>query len=279
MGGHTSGINWRLHKVRLAELVARGNTTHEISKILTEELGIPVSYEAVGHAKCRYGVMKHIMTKDEGIKLYNVDTIPDGNYMISCDYHSPSHSEEWINRLLMIADKHEIKEHIIVGDLFDMDFAKSWYDDESTTLDEEVEKVDPVIKALDYFDMNYLVMGNHEKRVGWSTDSKIQARHIFGLFGKEIWEKKFKLTTYDKVKIGEKWLLVHPKSYSQISGSVAVRLAEKYHRHILNSHGHFVALRYDRSGKYMGIDLGGMFDRRKVGYINKTTTTHPVWVN
>jgi len=271
------GINWSKHKQRLIELVSRGLIHAQIADILSRELKREVSIASVQVACGRYRILKSLIPIDDGIKFYQEKTIPEDNYMVSCDYHSPYHSEEWINRLLLIADKFKIKKSIIVGDLFDMDFAKKFYDDEHTTLDIEITHASPVIKALDYFEMNYLVRGNHEKRVNISTDSRIQARHLFGLFGKDVWEKKFRFTPYDKISIGKKWLLVHPRSYSQIGGAVAIRLAEKFHRHVLNAHGHFIALRYDRSGKYMGVDLGGCFDIRKIKYISETTTSHPFW--
>jgi hypothetical protein len=125
--------------------------------------------------------------------------------------------------------------------------------------------------------VNYLLQGNHERRIGIQTFSMIQVKHLFGFIGGEIWAKKFRYSVYDKMHIGDKWLLVHPKSYSQISAAVALRLAEKYHRHVINAHGHFIALRYDRSGQYMGIDLGGLFDTSKIDYMNLSTTTHPFW--
>ena len=81
------------------------------------------------------------------------------------------------------------------------------------------------------------------------------------------------------MKIGSKWMLFHPKSYSQISTSVGKRLAEKFHRNIINTHGHVIGSTYDRSGKFLVVDLGCMLDKRKMGYINLQTTTHPVWQN
>ena len=160
-----------------------------------------------------------------------------------------------------------------------MDFAKAWYSDQEKNLDDEVKQVKPVIEALNFFDINYLIQGNHETRVGRMTDGKIQARHIYQLFGGDIWEKKFRYSQFDKMRIGDKWLLVHPNSYSQVSPAVARRLAEKYHRHVINSHGHLVGMSYDRSGEFLAVDLGGMFDVRKIEYINMKTTTHPVWAN
>jgi hypothetical protein len=263
-----------------------GFTSRQISEILSGEYETQISQSSVENARTRHVPLKNLISPDEDMELYQSKDMPDGDYMISCDYHSPYHAEMWINRLVRIADKFHIKKNIIVGDLFDMDFAKyTLYKqakkegEEDSSLDKEACAVQPVIQALDYFDKNYLVMGNHENRIDRLTDGAVQSRHIMRLFWGDEFQQKIEVSVYDKMWIGDEWLVVHPRSYSQISGSVAVRLAEKFHRHVMNAHGHFVALRYDRSGQYMGIDLGGMFDIRKVEYINKKTTTHPFWNN
>ena len=280
---YVRGVKWTDEKkIRIQELLIRGLTRREAAQQLSKEFGEEITWAALSNACDRYGFAKYLLPEDKTIEIYKELTLPYDDYMISCDHHAPYFSELWVNRKLVIADKFGIKKNIEVGDLFDFDFIKMHkpIDGEKRLgLDGEVEHCNPLIKALDYFDENNVLRGNHEWRASRYTDSKIQARHLFGIFGAEIWKKKFKYSVYDKMMIGKKWMLVHPQSYSQISGSTAVRLAEKFHRHVLNAHGHFIALRYDRSGKYMGIDLGGMFDKSKISYINLQTTTHPIWNN
>lgn len=287
--GRSHGIDWSDPKKlgRLKELKIQGLSNREAGEILQEEWSEKFTITAIENAVYRNDIMKYCIEKDDGIQLYTKELRLDPlqNYMLYCDFHAPYHSELWINRSLVVSEKLGIRVAIIAGDLFDMNFAKHWPVDEhlaeeaSTDIDTEAYQVNPVIKALDYYDHNYLFRGNHENRVLRMTEGKIQARHLFNLFGGAIWEKKFTYSVYDKLRIGEKWLLLHPKSYRQNSASVAIRMAEKFHRHVINAHGHFIAMRYDVSGDYMGIDLGGMFDKRKVEYINKSTTTHPTWNN
>jgi len=277
-------INWDDRKVsNLKMLTYRGFNSTEISTLMSDHYKEYFSPKAVGQAKNRYKVLTYCLERDKDIRLYT-DTLrlPRDNYIVFCDFHSPYHSELWMNRGLAIADNLDIKKCIIAGDLIDNDFIKSWENmdiADQTTLDQQTEGTRPVFEALDYFDQVTLIRGNHETRVNRATDGKIHARHLFEIIGKEIWENKFSYSTYDKLFIGDEWMIVHPRSYSQISGSVAVRLAEKFHRHVLNAHGHFLAMKYDRSGEYMSIDLGGMYDVQKIGYINKFTTTHPCWNN
>jgi len=277
--GYTNGLEWTdelLNKLRNYTLY--GYNSREISGLF-EDQGLVVSLSSIELAKHRHNVLKYCIERDKEITIFKEDTLPDDDYMISCDYHAPYFSELWVNRMLCIADKFGIKKHIIVGDLLDCDWAKYYYSDTKSSLDREVKHTDPLFKALDYFDMNYLLHGNHENRINRSTDGSVQARHLFHEYGKDVWDEKFRYSTYDKLNIGTDWMVVHPGSYSQIGGSVATRLAAKFQRHVLNAHGHFVALRFGRSGKHMGIDLGGMFDKSKTEYINKKTTTHPFWNN
>jgi len=285
--GHTHGFEWTERaKERLKELVSMGLQNDKISEIMSEEFNSQITLTSVATARNRYALIKNLISIDNEIDRYEEPRLPDDNYMTCCDLHSPYHSEIYINRLLQIADKFKIRKNIIVGDLFDNDFAK-WAlfkqakdeGETESTLDKEIIRVEPVIQALDYFDENVLITGNHEFRIDRLTGGTIQSRHIMRLFWGDNFARKITVSPYDKMRIGDDWLVVHPGSYSQISGSVALRLADKYHRNILNAHGHFVALRYDRSGEYMGIDLGGMFDINKIEYINKKTTTHPFWNN
>lgn len=280
--GHTHGFVWTPDAFReVRDLRIAGSGWPKIAAAInTRYTGANVSSSAAETAWRRYHSTIDLMERQDDVPTYVDEHIPDGDYMVSCDYHAPYYSETWINRMLMIADKFKIRKHIIIGDLFDMSFA-SFYrakdGEKRPSLDDESGACSPLFKALDYFDLNILINGNHEARIGNLTDSKIEARHLFGLFGADVWAKKFRYLTQDKAFIGDKWLLIHPKSYSQISASVAVKLAEKYHRNVLNAHGHFLAMRFDRSGEYLAVDLGGMFDTSKVGYINFSSTTHPRW--
>ncbi len=282
--GHTHGFNWTADTFReLRDMKIAGATFAAIAEKFNGTYpGSRLTKDSVNATWQRYHASVNLLERGDAVKTYTDEILPDDDYMVSCDYHAPYHSEAWINRLLLIAEKFKIRKHIIIGDLFDMNFA-SFYrakDGEARpTLDEESNACAPIFKALDYFDQNVLINGNHESRIGNLTDSKIEARHLFGLFGADVWEKKFRYITADKAFVGDKWLLVHPKSYSQISASVAVRLAEKYHRNVLNAHGHFCAMRFDRSGKYMAVDAGGMYDVKKIGYVSMSSTTHPAWNN
>jgi hypothetical protein len=267
-------------KDTLKQEVLKGTPIHETVILFTQKYGRAFTYDDIRTARQRFGLTMNFLVRDNDIRLYtDCLELPDGRYMICADFHSPYHSEGWVNRMVHVSEALQLKNLIIAGDLFDMDFAKHWYSDDETKLDYETEKVKPVIELLNWYDKITLIRGNHEHRVNRMTEGKIQAKHLFDIFGLATWENKFTYSVYDKLFIGDSWMIVHPKSYSQISGSVGIRLAEKFHANVINAHGHFCAMRFDRSGEYVSIDIGGLFDTNKVEYINKKTTTHPMWNN
>jgi len=264
----------------ILELRIRGKTYVEISRELSQKYNRKISAEAIRKIALSYGISDQLLNNPDDIKLYDSPVLPMDDYMISCDYHSPYYSELWTNRYLAMAQKYGVKKQVIVGDLFDMDFAKRHPitdGEEKSSIEEEEKQGDPLIQALSWFDETWLVCGNHETRISRITEARVQFSQLVSYFCKDLIQKKFNFTVFDKVQIGEKFLLVHPKSYSQISGATAVRLAEKYNKHIFAAHGHFCAFRWDRSGKYMAMDIGGIFDQRKIAYANLSTTTHPNW--
>ena len=283
MGGYRHGFDWSGETGRkLRTLTIEGYTVPQIAEKLSLELDQEITISMVNMAKYRLRYMKHLLPQDTSIKIYKELTLPDDNYMISCDEHAPYHSELWINRKLAIAHKFKVTNNIQIGDTLDFDFIKKHplLDGETRkTLDEEFLEAAPSIKALLYFKKNWLMRGNHEFRVSRYTNSLIQAKHLYRIFGEAKWNTDFIYSDYDKLNIGKKWLLLHPKSYSQVSTSVSKKMAEKFHMCVINTHGHLVGMTYDRSGKFLVIDLGCMLDKRKIGYINLQTTTHPTWIN
>ena len=213
------------------------------------------------------------------VKTYKNLTIPMDDYMVSCDYHAPYYSEIWTNRLLLIAEKFKIRKHVLAGDLYDFNFMSKFPAEEKKSLDDEIKDSGQIYKILDYFDKTYLIQGNHERRIGNMTEGRVMSRHLFRAFGHEAFESKIYYSLYDRIQIEDKYMILHPKSYSQISTAVSKRMAEKFGMHVLNAHGHFCGLTYDRSGKYLCVDLGGCFDMNSIEYCTMRTTSHPFWNN
>lgn len=263
---------------RLRELRLNGISYSDCANVMLTEFGESFTYSQIEQAIKRYG-LNRLLEQDGRAVKYHPTVLPMGDYSVCSDIHAPFHSELWMNRFLFMSQKFHIKNAIVIGDLLDCQFASKWYSDDPRTLDAEVDLVRPVMEGLDIFEKIYWCRGNHEQRIGLMTDGTIQLKHLGRLFGGDVWDKKISYSRYDKFYIEGAWILVHPKSYRQTVVSVARDLASKYHRNIINTHGHFVGMGYDKSGKYLCVDLGGLFDTTKVDYYALDTTTHPAWGN
>jgi hypothetical protein len=258
-------------------LIADEASAPEIAKAFNQ----PVS--CIENAIHRYGRATPRGTLEENleIKLFKGDLkLPMDDYIITADYHSPYYSVEWHNRSLAIAERFGIKKLVVIGDLVDFGFASFFYADHKPGIADESDENRRLIQSLlAQFEEIVVVKGNHEDRLGRNTNGIIQARYLFELWSGPEWGKRFKYSLYDKLTIGDEWMCVHPKSYSTVSTRVAKLLAAKFHKNILNTHGHFLGYGYDISGKYYAADIGGMFDRDKIEYRCIKTTLHPEWQN
>jgi hypothetical protein len=204
--------------------------------------------------------------------------LPMDDYIITADYHSPYFSVPWHNRSLAIAERFGIKKLIVIGDLVDFGFASHYYSDHKPGIADEADENRRLIQSLlAQFEEIVVVKGNHEDRLGRQTNGIVQARYLFELWAGTEYGKRFKYSLYDKLTIGGEWLCVHPRSYSQRAGIASRALCSKYLKNVLNTHGHHVGWNYDPSGKFLAVDLGGMFDPEKIEYMNVKTTTHPTW--
>ena len=254
-------------------------------KILSGIAGREIQYDSLD---CKIKILG-LVRERKRLEEAALDLVPryDGelhlaadDYMIVCDYHSPYFSVLWHNRMLAVAEKLDVRKIIIIGDLVDCAFASYYYSEHKPALADEADENKRLLRSfLDSFEEIILIKGNHEDRLGRLTDAKVTIEILLENWTREAWGTQIKYSSYDKLFIGDEWMLVHPKSYSQISGNVSKRLAAKFHRHIINTHGHFVAWGYDVSGEYLSVDLGGMFDLAKIEYVNMKTTTHPLWGN
>ena len=260
---------------KLVELIADEASAPEIAKAFNQ----PVS--CIENAIHRYGktIPRGTLEENLDIPVFKGDLkLPMDDYLLCADYHSPYFSVLWHGRSLAIAEHYNIKKLVIIGDLLDLGFASYFYaDDKPKIEDEEGENKRLIQSMLAQFEQIYLVKGNHEDRLGRNTDGIIKTQSLLADWVGPEYGKRFQFSLYDKLTIGDTWLCVHPKSYSQKAGGASRLLCSKYLKNIVNTHGHHFGVNVDPSGKYLAIDIGGMFDVDKISYINYKTTTHPSW--
>jgi len=74
----------------------------------------------------------------------------------------------------------------------------------------------------------------------------------------------------------EPWYVCHPANYSRIPLSTARVLAAKYNANIITAHSHHCAVGYATDGERVVAEIGGLFDRHKTAYLQRSTT-FPTW--
>ena len=126
--------------------------------------------------------------------------------------------------------------------------------------------------------------GNHETRaervLGVALDDEMVVARLIDKTGLKPGQLTFSAHEHTRVETPcGVYRISHPQNYSRNPPAVEKRLAEKYHCHVIGTHGHMVASAFDISGDFLCYQVGGMFDARKIDYKVMRETTHPEWTN
>jgi len=222
------------------------------------------------------------LTKNKN--LFEPLKITRNKVMVASDAHIPLHDKELFNVMLNVSQAKQIKTLIFDGDLFNVD-AFSFFDmkvpeaGKSYNFTWEREEAMEALRILELcYDEIIVNMGNHElNRLMQIFKGNLNLKDIFRLFTLNV--HKYKITNRDHIILTSgkrKWRICHPLNYSQIKSRVAYRLADKYGMNVISAHGHFCGQVISLNGKYIVVDSGGLFDQKKVPYI-QTTNLFPNW--
>ena len=118
------------------------------------------------------------------------------------------------------------------------------------------------------FDRVVLLMGNHERRLEKFAEGSYDAEDVFSeLKG----SGKVETTNFGWCTIKTKkgmWRITHQRNYSVNQLIVADQLANKYQMNIIAHHEHHLAKGWNRYKQYVIINNGGLFDVKKMAYVN-----------
>lgn len=210
------------------------------------------------------------------------------NVALTSDWHIPFHDDDLVEKLFADAEEHGTKDIVIAGDFWDCDNVSKFNSiteaDISTkmTFKGEQEEVKKMLKrVLNVFDQVYICRGNHEKRWCDLNAGAVGLKQLFEMALPGIEDGKYAdrvhITSDDHLHIvqaGQEWLACHPRNFRITPLSVARDLAAKHHCNVFMAHGHGFNQGRDRSGKYICLDGGGLFDRESLEY-TRETTCHP----
>jgi len=198
--------------------------------------------------------------------------------LITSDWQIPFHDAEWAEFAFEIGKAFGCDLHVINGDFLDFHSIAKF--------DPQIhDSVDSVESELDYaeriltesckaFGTTVMDLGNHEWRLYRAMlHAQVGPQRLLKLMGQA---DRVQLTEFSYVIINERVRCTHPRNFSKIPTRVAADLAAKHHMDVVAAHGHLIGTRRDISGKFTVIDSGGMFDGRRLDYINTVDSINPL---
>lgn len=208
-----------------------------------------------------------------------------GDVLITADWHIPLYDPEYVNEMIMTAQREGLKHLIVAGDFFNFD-SLSQYDpkQEDAGLERELSEGAAVMRVLmETFDTIYYLWGNHDARLHRALGFAIQFREamkmVFGVLGEDVLNRVV-FTNLDHMWVegdnGVDWYICHPKNYASVPLNNARRLASKFNANVITAHSHHCAVGYGPDGEKVCAEIGGLFDRHKTAYLQRTTT-FPTW--
>ena len=215
---------------------------------------------------------------DDIIKRRNPITVKDDFVFLTSDFHIPFHDIGLLDTLCDMGKDHGKPKLLVAGDYLDCDSYYLMARDIGVvnTFETELEHGATVLKQIrQCFSEITFCRGNHEDRWIKLNGARTTLKMLFKLM--DIGDRGYQVTedtSIGLVQKGEKWIVGHPKAYSQVPLTVARRIAEKHHCHTALGHSHIMAHGYDISGKFQVCDLGGLFDQSQLDY-QRHLTKHP----
>lgn len=224
------------------------------------------------------------VTSDYWIDLDQPITLT-GDVGITADFHIPLYDPEYVNTMIETFVDAGIKTLVVAGDFLNMDELSRFEDHQkSANLEFELGEAVKVMEVLTQnFDRLVYVWGNHDARLHKALGLKLQFKHAMKLIFNEL-EKEFlgkiEFTNLDHVWVeaddSGPWYICHPANYTRVPLTTARVLAAKLDAHIITAHSHHCAVGYALDGEHVVAEIGGLFDKEKTAYLQRTTT-FPTW--
>lgn len=231
------------------------------------------------------GAIRHYKKSHPDAKWFDVDFGKPldlaGNWLIVGDVHVPTTKFDFAKLAVTVAKYYNIKNLLIAGDFFNFDLF-SRYDPLTvgTSWKQEREAGKALVKFwLTWFDDIRFLMGNHDRRmIKWSA-GHLDEYDIFGLITTSPKASFSNFGYCNLVSGNEHYLVTHSSEYSVNQLTVADQLAQKNQCHIISHHEHHVAKGFDRFGRYVLVNNGGLFDESKMAYAKLDTNKKPSMIN
>lgn len=272
-------IDWN----RVVQLADKGLSNRRIARTLG------VDESTVRRGLPKVGYQRHLIPEEGGFEdRFNIvldkPIIHEGSVAISADWHIPLYDPAYANQFIRDSRERGLKDLVIAGDFFNFD-ALSQYDpkQQEAGLEGELEEATAVMRVLlETFDRIYFLWGNHDARLhralGFAMQFQQAMKTVFGKLGEECLDR-IVFSNLDHMWLkdgGTPWYICHPKNYTKVPLSTARQLAPKVNANVITAHSHHCAVGYGPDGEKVVAEAGGLFDREKTAYLQRTTT-FPTW--
>lgn len=264
------------------KLAAEGKSNYTIA----EQLGVDEA--SVRRGLRAAGYKRHLIPLDvEERFMFELDsplTLTDESVMVTADWHIPLYDPVYANEMIERARHEGIKTLIVGGDFFNFDSISRFDEKQADAgLERELNEGISVMATLtETFDKIIYVWGNHDARLhtrlGYKLAFKNTMQLIFRALDREQYGKLY-FTNLDHVWVeqeDERWYICHPNNYTRIPLSGARVLATKLNANVITAHSHHCAVGYSIDGARVACEIGGLFDKDKTAYLQRTTT-FPTW--
>ena len=198
--------------------------------------------------------------------------------LILNDLHIPALDLDFLEDYAIPTALHfGIKDCVIAGDFWDGASISRHPKKHVYAFGKEVEFGADVLEFLCRHFRVFLEPGNHDDWFIFENGGHIQFRQAVEMMvRRDAVRARLEVTEYDRVTIynaGNKWTVPHQANYSRQALKVGSELAQKYQSNVIVPHQHINGKGPDLYNRYTVIDCGGMFDPRKLDYVNLKTST------
>ena len=215
-----------------------------------------------------------------GLPLFIGHPEIDGDAVIVSDVHAPFTDYNFAEKPNEVGEHYGVKTLIIAGDLLDSGTQNKFRKKvRPPTFSTDLEMGRRLLEYwADWFDTIWFEPGNHDDWFLENEDGDIDINDMYHLLRGDSLRGKFIVTPYDRITLnssGELWTIPHQAENSVNSLTVGEKLAWKYQTNMIVPHQHNHADGYDRYGRYIIVDIGGLHDENKMAYMTLKTSTRP----
>jgi hypothetical protein len=206
----------------------------------------------------------------------------EGDCVVVGDVHADCADPEMVRKVAELGSRLGVKQIAVIGDMLNFD-AFSLYPQlmAAEPLAGEARQMRSILDCwLEAFNTVYMCRGNHDARMMHHTAGQIDMDMLGDLILPGNNRSRLVMSLRDRIWLKSPtglWMLCHQQEYSPNRLTVANRLSEKHHCHVVTHHQHHVGVGVSKCGRYVIADNGCLVDPRKVIYREMSTNTRPNW--